>query len=111
MADITFDNIWYLPSENRWRDMQMMAFRDAGRLIVRDNSLEFQGKKDNVTITNIRRVSCGRQGRDFMNKWVKVEYGDGATAFFADGSMLGWGGILGGTNRIFEVVSKLLPGG
>ena len=112
MADQTFENVWYLPDENHWRNLQMLAFRDAGSLIVHDNSIEFRGKKGMVQINNIRRVTCGRQGRDFVNKWVKIEYGDGAsptTAFFADGSMLGWGGILGGTNRILDAVTRLQP--
>jgi hypothetical protein len=110
MADQTFDKVWYLPNENKWRDLNLLALRDSGTLSVTGNSIEFRGAKETVTITNIRAVSYGKQGRDFVNNWVKVEYGDGptpATAFFADGSVLGWGGIFGGTKRILAAVQPL----
>lgn len=110
MAKRQFNSVWYLPAENEWRDLNLLAFKDNGRLLVRDDSLEFQGAKGSVAITNVRRVSLGKQGRDFVNDWVKIEYGDGAapsTAFFADGSWLGWGGILGGTKRILAAVQHL----
>lgn len=39
-------------------------------------------------------------------KWVHVAFRDDAgqpgEAYFADSSMMGWGGILGGTQRLFE---------
>ena len=39
-------------------------------------------------------------------KWVHVAFRDAAgqpgEAYFADGSTMGWGGILGGTQRLFE---------
>jgi hypothetical protein len=107
MAVQTFANIWYLPHENRWRDMNLLAFSDIGTLIVGKNSLEFKGKRENVHITNIRQISYGKQGRDFVNNWVKIEYDNDKTAFFADGSLLGWGGIFGGTRRILQAVRNL----
>ncbi|MCX6072487.1 MAG: hypothetical protein NTU91_16805 [Chloroflexi bacterium] len=110
MPSTVLDHIWYLPSENRWRDMNILAFRDSGRLIVGDGTLEYQGGKERVVISGIRRVSMGKQGRDFVNDWVKIEYGDAAaptTAFFADGSYLGWGGVFGGTRRLFAIVQHL----
>ena len=80
-----FSKVWYLPEENKWRDMKLLAFRDTGTLIVHEHSLEFQSKKDTVEITDVTRISYGRQGRDFVNNWVKIEYGDSRAAFFADG--------------------------
>ena len=105
--------VWYLPGENRWRDLSLLAFKDSGRLLVLEDALEFQGKQERVVITDIRRVSLGKQGRDFVNDWVKVEYGSAAspaTAFFADGSILGWGGVFGGTRRILAAVQHLAKG-
>jgi len=107
METRTFKPVWYLPKENEWSDMNLLAMRDSGSLIVEDNSLEFIGKKITVHITDIQKVSYVKQGRDFINHWVKVEYQDGKTAFFADGSLLGWGGIFGGTKKILGVVRRL----
>jgi hypothetical protein len=110
MATQTFDTVWYLPDENKWRDMNILAFRDSGKLIVSEDSLEFRGKKEKVVITNIRRISFGKQGRDFVNNWVRIEYGDAtttSTAFFADGSLIGWGGMFGGTKKILAAVQHL----
>lgn len=111
MPTMVLNHIWYLPSENRWRDMNLLAFRDSGRLVVAHDALEFQGNKERVVISEIRRVSLGKQGRDFVNDWVKVEYGGPAspsTAFFADGSYLGWGGVFGGTRRILAAIQSLV---
>ncbi len=110
MAAQTFHSVWYLPHENRWRDMNLLAFRDIGQLIVGEDSLEFLGRKEKVVITNVRRISYGKQGRDFVNNWVRIEYGDAShtsTAFFAEGGFLGWGGLLGGTRRILAAVQHL----
>jgi len=110
MPTTTLDHIWYRPSENSWRDMNLLAFRDSGRLIIGDGTLEFQGGKGRVVIAGIRHVSIGKQGRDFINEWVKIEYGDPAspsTAFFADGSLLGWGGVLGGARRLFAIIQAV----
>lgn len=86
--------------------MNILAFRDTGTLAVSEDSLEFNGKKEKVQITNIGRISYGKQGRDFVNNWVKIEYQDGKTAFFADGSWLGWGGIFGGTKAILNAIQR-----
>ncbi|MBC8490606.1 MAG: hypothetical protein H8D45_31710 [Bacteroidetes bacterium] len=103
----TFGTVWYLPEKNRWRNMNMLAMRDSGTLVVKDDSMEFNGKKEKVQIAYVRRISYGKQGKDFVNNWVKIEYQDGKTAFFADGSWLGWGGIFGGTKKILEAVRHL----
>jgi hypothetical protein len=103
----TFKSVWYLPEENRWRDMQIMAMRDKGTLVVSDRGAEFTGGRGRVVITDVKRVHFGKQGRDVVNNWVRIDYGDGRMAFFADGSGLGWGGVLGGTRRILEAMLPL----
>ena len=110
MPELQFENVWYRPDESRWRDMELVAYRDSGRLVVRADALEFHGKAGRVVVAGVRGVALVKQGRDFINDWVRIEYGEAgrpATAFFADGSWLGWGGILGGTRRIFEAVRHL----
>ncbi len=109
MAAQVFDIVWYRPNENRWRDLNLLAYWDIGKLTVGGNSIQFNGGKENVVINNIQRVTFGKQGRDFISNWVKIEYGDSSNpsvAFFADGRMLGWGGIFGGTKRILEAVTQ-----
>jgi hypothetical protein len=72
--------------------------------------IEFQSARRHLVIDRIQRVSDGKQRRYFVNKWVKVEYMNGTTprvAFFADGGALGWSGVLGGTDRIFEAVKQI----
>src|SRR5437867_3100287 len=104
MSAQVFNSVWYLPSENTWREGNLLAFRDVGRLTIDGAGLIFEGQKGRVAITRLQRVSIGKQGRDFLNDWVKVECGDLphlANVFFADGSLLGWGGLLGGTRRIY----------
>jgi hypothetical protein len=47
-------------------------------------------------------------------KWILIEYEDesGQTqrAYFAEGSMFGWGGILGGTTRLFNAIEAQRQG-
>ncbi len=113
MADkiTTFKKIWYLPSENKWRNFRPLAFRDEGKLIIDNNSIIFEGKKEKVEIRDITHLSYGKQGWDLINNWVKVEYGKGdncSTAFFANGGGLGWSGIFGGTKKILSVMQKTI---
>jgi|AntRauTorcE11897_2_1112592.scaffolds.fasta_scaffold20297_2 hypothetical protein len=102
--------VWYLPSENKWTDMNMLAMKDSGTLIFKDKSLVFKGKEEDVLITNIQTISYGKQGRDFVNNWVKIEYKSKdnsiKSAFFADKKMLGWSGIFGGTKKLYNKIKK-----
>ena len=57
MAPRTFDTVRYLPHENRWRDLNILAYRDTGKLTVGENSIEFNGDKETFVLTNIQRVT------------------------------------------------------
>ncbi len=106
-----FDSVWYLPEENRWHDGNLLAYRDVGRLTLTGRHVEFEGRAGRVVVEPIRSVSIGKQGRDFVNEWIKIEYGPAtapAAAYFADGSWLGWGGVFGGTKRILSAVLECL---
>jgi hypothetical protein len=107
---IEFQQVWYLPAENEWGDMNILACKDQGTLIVKASSVEFYGSKAKLVISKLRAVTMGKQGRDFVNDWVKVEYDSGmlfSTAFFADGGWLGWRGMFGGTRKIFEAIRQI----
>ena len=79
------------------------------QLIVHDAGLQYNGRRGTVYIQGITRVTVRKRGPDFVNDWVHVEYGQGLIAFFADGSWLGWGGVLGGTRKIGNAVRRLSP--
>ncbi len=101
--------IWFLHSENRWRDLRVLAMHDRGTLTIHADSLEFTGTKGSVIVDRIARISFGKQGRDFVNNWVKIEYANGQKAFFADGRYFGWGGFFGGTRALLRAVQHLNP--
>lgn len=103
----TFYNVWYRFDE--WSGREIPVFKDSGRLTVYSNSLEFLGK-ETVVIEHCKRISFGKQGKDFVNNWVKVEYGNDSmpqTAFFADGNWMGYGGVFGGAKKIFTALQHL----
>ena len=112
-----FHPVWYLPQENKDLYLNILAGRVTGKLEVRADSIQFSSGNQNVVITNILRVTFGKQGSDFVNDWVKIEYGPSAdpsaspsVAYFADASFFGWGGLLGGTKKIFDAVYQQFPG-
>jgi len=85
----SIDNIWYLPSENTWKNFQTMAMKDTGTLTINVNGLSFKGSNINLELMDIVSLSIGKQGRDFINNWVKVEYRSNDNelqqAYFANG--------------------------
>lgn len=98
----TYRSVWY-----RWspkRPWTPFAPQDVGTLLVTPRYLEYSSRRRSVRIpiADISRVSLGRQGSDWINKWVKVEYGRDKVAYFADGRFLGWRGIMGGTRRLLN---------
>ena len=66
MAQV-FSTVWYRPDENKWRDLNVLAYNDVGKLTLEENMIVFSGRQQTVAITNIRSVSFGKQGRDFVN--------------------------------------------
>jgi hypothetical protein len=58
-----------------------------------------------LIIANLFGLSVG-----MGTKWIQVEYEDASgqahTAYFADGSALGWGGIFGGTSKLYHALRQ-----
>ena len=111
MKPQTFSDVWYLPSGKAWGNFDLLTARDRGMLIVHENWLEFHGQKHRVYIRNVQSINFGKQSKDTINDWVSVKYGANppyATAWFADGSLFGWGSLLGRSKRIFAAVQDLL---
>ncbi len=82
--------------------------KDIGILTINENAITFQGGKTSLIVTQISAISYGKQGRDFINNWVKIEYyglnGELQDAYFADGNNRGWSGILGGTKKLYSLL-------
>lgn len=109
MAVIDLEKVWYRSDVNRWRDLQFLAMQDTGILTVDKLALNYHGKKENVCIFDIKRISLCKQGRDFVNTWIKIEYQIDKTAYFADGGYLGWRGTFGGTRKIYQLLCQNIP--
>jgi len=110
MEPLVFERAYYLSRENTWLRFRLLAYEDVGKLTISETSIAFQSSKRTVEIDRIQKVSYGKQGRDFVNNWVKIEYLDGgrpALAFFADGGSLGWSGVAGGTAKMLEAVKRI----
>lgn len=89
----------------------MAAFRDIGRLMIHSGGFGFQGKKNQLAGRALHQVWLSKQGWDFINTWVRVEYGqapDFTIIWLADGTLLGWGGLFGGTRRIAAALQSLI---
>jgi hypothetical protein len=103
----TFPTAWYRHSEYHFGSL--LAMEDTGQLVVGERGLVFYGHKGPLIVADVERIKYCRQGWGFSYRWVRIDYGPGWTAFFVDGSKLGYGGIFGGTRRILQAVSHLGP--
>jgi hypothetical protein len=104
----TFEKVWYRAQPLGGAELTMKAMTDRGSLTIGQGRLEFRGAKKHVDVTDIKGVSMQRAGRDFVNRWVTVTYGDGQTAMFVDGRLLGWSGIFGGNKRLLKVIEQAI---
>ena len=109
---MNFENVWYLPASNTWKDFNPLAMKDIGDLKVSAGCIIFSGSEYNVVITDVQSISYGKQGRDFINNWVKLLYFDRNNelleAYFADGNKGGWSGIFGGTKKIYTLLNSAM---
>lgn len=89
-------NIWYRTTAA----VNVPVWEDRGSLSIGPGTIRFDGGKNNVS-GSIRMVDRAQMG---TNRWVHVRYeddrGDTRDAYFMDGGMLGWAGVLGGNKRL-----------
>ena len=113
MEQLVFDRAYYQSRPNTWLRFRLLAYEDVGTLTVGTSSIVFESSKRRLAIDRIQRISFGKQGRDFVNDWVKVDYlnetGQPAVAFFADGGSLGWSGVAGGTAKMLDAIKRIPP--
>ncbi len=108
MSMQTFPEVWYRPDKKNF--LELLAFKDIGTLEIAHGRITYRGRKARFTIKRILRVGYGRIGVDLINNWVHIDYADAGerlTAYFADGGLLGWRGIFGGSRRIFAAVESM----
>jgi hypothetical protein len=108
-STLKFERVWYLalPPE---KSMVAMSTRLTGRLVVEREGALFQAKSLRLEIHRVRSVTVGHEGTDTVNPWVRVIYGDdesASSAYFADATAIGWGGIFGGTRKIYTALKAL----
>ncbi len=109
---VKLNEVWYRSAKKSWINLFSFSMQDIGILTIGDNAIYFNGPKNAIMINkaNIKMVSYGKQGTDFTNFWVKIEYVDSEglnkEAYFADGNSMGWAGIHGGTKHIYELVQQ-----
>ncbi len=107
MEERTFRKVWYRSRPVGGTEVTMKAMEDRGSLTVSQGRLDFRGAKSTLDITNIRQISAKRAGRDIVNRWITVAYGDDQIAMFVDGRLLGWSGVLGGNKRLLRAIERV----
>jgi hypothetical protein len=108
-ATWTFDPVWYLEGAPETR-VAVMTSRFTGRLSVSSTGAVFESRQHRVRIAKIHSVTIGPAGADTFNSWVRVVHGDAdnpSSAYFAGAAFLGWGGLLGGTKKIYAALKAL----
>jgi hypothetical protein len=94
-----FETVWFqqeLPEASQ----SAMCSRRIGTLSIHGDVAEFQAGDHRETLSNIRAVSSGKRGSDFINRWVEVEYGEVDTVvYLKDGRWRGWRPLLTPSNK------------
>ena len=106
----TFKSVWYRHDDFR---TGYWAWQDKGALVLNDDSIEFIGEKYQITIKDIIDISYGKLTKTLStdpSKWVKITYedtgGNRNMALFAESGSLGWSGVRGGTQIIYDTIKQ-----
>jgi hypothetical protein len=110
LTTTTVRGVWFRSKPVGNTEVTMKAMEDRGTLTISPGKLVFDGAKKNLEITDIADISAKRHGRDIVNRWITVIYGDGQTAMFVDGRLLGWSGLLGGNKRLLNAIEQATAG-
>lgn len=111
MGQSHFRLVWVRRTENSWDNFELLAWQERGPLDLDGDQLRVGDDTLVIPLASISRVSLTKQGRDPINDWVKLEWTDhdhGAVTYLADGSWAGWGGVLGGTRRLYIAIESTL---
>jgi hypothetical protein len=78
-----------------------IAQEDTGSLTIGGDSIQFHGRRERLSITNIHFVSIGGPSGGRIRDWVKVEYGQGLEPVAL---YLREKGLSGGAGRIYSAM-------
>jgi hypothetical protein len=67
-----FKAVWFSPKDSPLKANKILAMNNSGILSIVRDSIEYQGKKQHVKITNIESLELGKQGEHSINNWVKT---------------------------------------
>ncbi len=106
----TVKKVWYR-FDDVMSGLPAVAPQDSGMLVLNDDSLEYIGKKYNVTMKDITNISFGKLVKhDNFNEWVKIDYNDDDgnphMAFFVDSGSFGWSGGMGGNLEMYYLFKE-----
>ena len=102
-----FEEMW-CQSELPRASMAARESTRTGVLTVTPTAVEFRDSRGTIQLDPVLKVSSGRRGSDFFNRWIEVEFGlreSPSTVFLNDGGWRGWRPILTRSNR--RVASEL----
>lgn len=104
-----FTNIWF---EDHKYSIWSVRNPEIGTLSVFSGRIEFSTSETEMQITGIIRVRHTKMGGDVNNNWVEVLYQNGESVrlvYFSDASTLGVGNLIGGSEELFDFLSKYFP--
>jgi hypothetical protein len=104
----TLDNVWHRREVPR-ASMSALDKTEVGTLRIGNGQIDFDSGNRSISVKMITNISYGRQGNDFVNRWIKIDFksDDGVlqTAFLKDGYWRGWRPILTHANsRILTAI-------
>jgi hypothetical protein len=86
--------------------------QESGKLTVENGNATFVGKKRTIAMTPVKSV--GRKRIGMWSDWLDLEYDEGgqpAHVYLTDSRFLGWGGLLGGNEKIAGALQQPAAGG
>jgi hypothetical protein len=98
---IEFTPIWFQFEIPR-RSYDARGKTLTGSITIDSQSVEVRSKDKVIRLDRIDRISYGRRGSDFVNKWIEVEYEAGGlrvVAYLKDAGWRGWRPLLTRSNR------------
>jgi hypothetical protein len=107
-----FQNVWFRQITPH-RSMRALDELDIGTLSFKEKSILFVGEKGTFATDKIVGVKYDREGNDFVNHWIRIDFddedGNPRSAFCKDGTWRGWKSFLTKSDLpIFEALQQAI---